>query len=381
MYDVVVVGGGIGGCAAALAAKRQGKNVLLIEKLITLGGLATGGHITIYLPLDDGYGNQVISGISEELLKLSSKYVYYAGDYEKWKENGKRYECKYNGPAYSLALEELLLDEGIEILYDTLFAGCDIENDTVKAIYIENKSGRSKIECKTVVDASGDADVFFRAGEKCGNADNSLAAWLYATQGAENNIQKRGGNDAPGLELVSFGKIDIKAKKHIVDVPYKGATAEGINRFVIDSHNVILNYIKDHPDFVPASLPNIADIRMARRIEGLYLMSDSDSGKHFEDNVGCTGDWRRPGPVYELPYSSVVSKLKNVFACGRCIAAKDEAWEIWRCIPQAALSGQVAGTAASMIIDDNTSAQTADVNKLRTILSKNGIILDFNKEN
>ena len=380
MYDIIVVGGGIAGCSAALAAKRQGKNVLLIEKLITLGGLATGGHITIYLPLDDGWGNQVISGISEELLKLSSKYVYYAGDYTGWKENGKRYECKYNGPAFSLALEELLLNEGVEILYDSLFAGAELDGKTVKAVYIENKSGRSRIGCKAVIDASGDADVFFRAGEETASADNSLATWLYASQGAENNVQKRGGNDAPGLELVSFGKIDTKAKKHVVEVPYKGSNAEEINKFIIDSHKTVLDYIKAHPDFVPASLPGIADIRMARRITGKYLLSDKDSGKHFEDNVGAVGDWRRPGPVYELPYGALISELENVFAAGRCIAAEGEAWEIFRCIPQAALSGEAAGTAASLMIDNNTSTHNVDVEELRNILKNNKNILDFNKE-
>ncbi|HRV24195.1 MAG TPA: FAD-dependent oxidoreductase, partial [Sphaerochaeta sp.] len=73
-YDVVVIGGGIAGCAAALASRRKDKKVLLLEKLTVLGGLATTGHIVIYLPLDDGYGRQVIGGIGEEFLKLSMNY-------------------------------------------------------------------------------------------------------------------------------------------------------------------------------------------------------------------------------------------------------------------------------------------------------------------
>ena len=75
-YDVVVVGGGIAGVAAAISAARQGVSVLLIEKKINLGGLATGGLISWYEPLCDGKGNQLIYGIAEELIKLSVKYSY-----------------------------------------------------------------------------------------------------------------------------------------------------------------------------------------------------------------------------------------------------------------------------------------------------------------
>ena len=93
-FDIIVIGGGIAGCSAALAARREGCRVLLLEKLTVLGGLATTGHIVIYLPLDDGYGRQVIGGISEELLKLSARYAYFGDDYTRWRENGKRYAPK-----------------------------------------------------------------------------------------------------------------------------------------------------------------------------------------------------------------------------------------------------------------------------------------------
>ena len=70
-YDVIVAGGGIAGIAAALAAARAGKRVLLLERMFALGGLATLGLVTIYLPLCDGKGHQLSFGLAEELLKLS----------------------------------------------------------------------------------------------------------------------------------------------------------------------------------------------------------------------------------------------------------------------------------------------------------------------
>lgn len=379
-YDIVVIGGGIAGCAAAVAAKRHGKKVLVLEKLTVLGGLATTGHIVIYLPLDDGYGRQVIGGISEELLKLSTKYAYYAGDFSKWKEEGKRYECKYNGPAFSLALEELLINEGIDILYDTLFVGSSIEGSEVKAVYIENKSGKQCIECHAVVDASGDADLFARANTKVASAPNNLAIWNYCTQVNEKYYQKRGGADGPGLKLVSIGKIDTTQAKQSYEKPYFGDTGDGVNRFIIDGHKRLLDYMKSDPLCVPASLPGMAQIRTSRRIEGSYLLDDKDANKHFEDNIGGTGDWRKPGPVYEIPFRCLYSSLSNVLAAGRCISTANEAWEIIRCIPQAALTGQVAGSALAMAIDQNKDIRDLDINELRSNLQQEGIILDVNME-
>ena len=380
-YDILIVGGGIAGCSAALAARREGCSVLLLEKLTVLGGLATTGHIVIYLPLDDGYGRQVIGGISEELLKLSAKYAYYGDDFSRWQERGKRYECKYNGPAFALALEELLLREGVEILYDTLFAGAEIKDGFCRAIYVENKSGRTRLPCRAVVDASGDADLFARAGEACVAGQNNLAIWTYCVSAPDRFCQRRGGADAPGLKLVSMGRIDTAQRAQTYRRPYLGDTGEGVNRFIIDGHRLLLEQMKADPSLVPASLPGMAQLRTSRRIEGAYELSDKDANAHFEDNIGGTGDWRRPGPVYEIPYRTLYTAgLKNVLSAGRCISTAGEAWEIVRCIPQAALTGQAAGTALAMVIKSGATVQTLDVAALQGRLKAAGVLLDVNKK-
>ena len=106
-YDVIVVGGGVAGVSAALAAKRNGCKTLLVEKSVMLGGLATLGLIAIYLPLCDGRGRKVIGGIAEELLQLAIKYGYdnLPPEWEKGcnrVETRRRYMTIFHRPNLSL---------------------------------------------------------------------------------------------------------------------------------------------------------------------------------------------------------------------------------------------------------------------------------------
>ena len=378
-YDVIVVGGGIAGCAAALAAAREGKSVLLLEKMTMLGGLGTAGHIVIYLPLCDGYGRQVIGGIAEELLLLSTKYSFH-DDVAHWRENGKRYETRYDGPAYALALEELLEQSGVAILYDTLAVTPIMQGSRCKAVVVENKSGRRAYACGAVVDATGDAEVFSRIGVPCECAENNLAIWCYCTRGGEGHILERGGAGELGLNLLTLGNIDKNAHSDVVRRPYFGSDAEEVNRFIMDGHSRLLDLVKEDADLVLASLPSMPQIRMARRIEGAYTLTEGDLSAHFDDNIGATGDWRRPNPAYEIPYRTLYTpEADNILAAGRCISSTGVAWEVTRVIPPAAVTGQAAGTAAAMLADNAASSAAAlPVSGLRGKLSAAGVMLDIN---
>ena len=184
-----------------------------------------------------------------------------------------------------------------------------------------------------------------------------------------------------GMLDYSIGRIDTAQAAQTYDQPYFGDTGEGVNRFIIDGHRRLLETMKRDSSLVPASLPGMAQIRTSRRIEGAYELSEKDANAHFEDNIGGTGDWRRPGPVYEIPYRTLYTAgLKNVLSAGRCISTAGEAWEIVRCIPQAALTGQAAGTALTMAIASGETVQALDVAALRDRLATAGVLLDINKK-
>lgn len=168
--DVLVAGGGIAGISAALAAARSGVKTILLEKQFMLGGLGTCGLVTIYLPLCDGLGNQVSFGIAEELLMMSIKHGADAKYPKPWLENGtkeekakRRFEVQYNPYLFAILAEKLLLKEGVEIMYGTSACSAVCDGGKIKNIVIENKSGRSAVEVKSVVDCTGDADVAYLA--------------------------------------------------------------------------------------------------------------------------------------------------------------------------------------------------------------------------
>ena len=130
--DVLVAGGGIAGIAAALAAARSGVRVLLLERGFMLGGLATAGLVTIYLPLCDGEGTQVSFGLAEELLHLSMEHGAEARYPTPWLEGGTkeercklRYEVQFNAQLYAISCERVLREAGVTILYGATAAVCD----------------------------------------------------------------------------------------------------------------------------------------------------------------------------------------------------------------------------------------------------------------
>ena len=91
---------------------------------------------------------------------------------------------------------------------------------------------------------------------------------------------------------------------------------------------------------------------MTRGLKGVYELSEEDVFRRFPDSVGLISDWRRRGPVYEIPFSSLHgSKCRNLAAAGRCVSAKGDMWDIMRVIPPCAVTGEAAGLAASISTD------------------------------
>lgn len=379
-YDVVVCGGGIAGISAALASARQGSKTLLIEREFMLGGLATAGLITIYLPLCDGRGRQVSFGIAEELLKLSIEKGSEGRHLpDCWKNTAaveerakKRYEVQYNPNVFAILAEKLLIKEGADLLYGTVVCNTVCEDGKITYLITENKSGRQAIKAKSVVDATGDADIVHLSGENEGifGQGNVLAGWFYEVRDGKNLLRMVGASDVPD------GDKDLKKPELLINRRFTGLDARELTEQVVLGHDAALKEFFKRGDITEdhslGMLPAIPQIRMTRRIDGVTVMDDTDMHKEYGDSVGLFSDWRKKGPVYELRFSALHGeKIKNLICAGRNISTTDAMWDITRVIPVCAVSGEAAGVAAA-ISDDFTKT---DYNKLSRILKKNGVVL------
>ena len=358
--DVLVVGGGIAGVSAALAAARCGKRTMLLEREYALGGMATLGLITIYLPLCDGMGHQVVFGIAEELFRLSISMGAEAEYPSAWLDGGsmeervrQRFRVRYNPNLFALLTEKLLRESGVTILYGAAAGGVQMDGRRIKSVIVETRSGASAIRAESVVDCSGDAVICHLAGAetRLHEGGNGLADWYYSLSGGK-------------LELNMFGLADVIPEQRekydgaaktdaIGGMRFSGVDGAELSEAVLAAHALLLDALRARreaqSDLMPVSMSSIPLVRMSRRIVGRSTMTQADVFRPMPDSIGMTGDWTKRGPVYEIPFSALVGNdVSNLIAAGRIISADDAVWNVTRVIPPCAVTGQAAGAAAAL---------------------------------
>jgi choline dehydrogenase-like flavoprotein len=383
-YDVVVAGAGVAGVAAALECARAGLKTALVEKTVLVGGLATTGLVNVYLPLCDGRGRQVMFGITEELCHLSLRYgpgCVPAG----WPggaagERTERYRVPFNPASFILALDEALQDAGVAMWLDTLACRPVVAGGRVRALDVENKSGRGRLFAHCFIDATGDSDVAFRAGAPCVEGGNWLSLWGLEFS-ASSTSKKLAQQPRPFLlDGVRVGG-DAFGKRQPEGYPkLGGCDGEMVTRFVLDSRKLLLDHYKaaqaavgaaGRHELFPITLPAMAQFRTTRRIVGQATLRDDQANTHIPDSIGMVGDWRKRALVWEIPYGALVpTGVRGVLAAGRCISSETDAWEATRVIPPAALTGQVCGIAARMALARRTTPDKLSASDVQAELQR-----------
>jgi hypothetical protein len=398
--DVLVVGGGSAGVSAAVAAARAGADVLLAERYGYLGGLATGGLITLLLTLDDGRGRQVVAGVCEEVTRrLVARGAAYHPPRSEWGSDDAdriardqrwglvwgrgphrvRYSVAYD-PAYLKGvLDEMVRESGARLLLHAWGAEPVIEDGRIGAIAFESKAGRFAVRARRVIDTTGDLDVAARAG--CASELERVLPWMWFTVGGVD--LERAGANAPGFRTLGPGKV-LMPWGSIEKVGWIDATSpEDLTHAEVECRRRVLAEFErlraEVPGFENAHLCEIAPqlgITESRRLVGRRVLRRAEMDAEQQDAVAATGHWTRYGATYDIPYGALLPReIANLLVAGRCISVDHRVHHATKEIPACMATGEAAGVAAALSLERGVDPAALDVGELRTRLEADGAIV------
>ncbi len=391
--EVVVAGGGPGGVAAAIAAGREGADVLLIERYGYLGGLATGGNVIALPPFEED-GDQVIQGLAHEFRATLEAKGDARRPVNAWREN----VCEFDPEAWKALSLSACREAGVRFLFHAWVAAATADDGAIEAVVIESKSGRRAVRGRVFVDGTGDGDVLAWAGSEFEKSDHRIGLvprigavdmdrfeqWRAENAGEWgavcDEMQERFGavwgagrsyrddvtwlnNGVPGdaLDVKDLTRIEVTLREQIAEV-----------------HALYRERVPGFEDsFVLDTAPQIGT-RESRRITGLHRLTIEDlAGGRFQDSVGLGNRYDIDGHVWQFPYRCLVpAAIANGLATGRCISTTHEAHEFTREIHNCLTVGQAAGAAAAMASRAGAPVADIDVSELQSRLRGQGARLE-----
>ncbi|MBO4411840.1 MAG: FAD-dependent oxidoreductase [Lachnospiraceae bacterium] len=398
--DVFVAGGGVAGCAAALQAARLGKSVILAEKSIKLGGLATLGLVNLFVPMCNGRGKQIQFGMAEEFFRMSIRYGY--GDAPKEFVNGRipeeqlremeasgqkipRYKTVFDPEIFSMQLTEALKDAGVKLLFDVSVAGVVMDEEDpkkVKEVILLTAAGFESYSAAMFVDTTGDADLLAEAGVECRTRGNfhTYAGYVISLDSCQKAIDA--GDIGKAFSDIAGGNANLYGGRHPEGMKtYIGVDPEDVNRYVIDNQLELLGKLKEPENRKKRAVavqPGMPQFRTVRRIEADYVLKEGDEYRHFDDSIAAISDFARRDYLFEIPLRALVRKeFPNLITAGRSAAGEGFLWDVIRVIPPAILTGQAAGMAACHAIDEGCGIAEVDIRALQKGLEEAGVLIHF----
>jgi hypothetical protein len=403
-YDVVVVGGGFAGTGAAVAAARAGARTLVIERYSCFGGTGTLGLMNNI----NGFRNQVkpdsiqtSRGLAEEtVLRLKSvdglgEAAYVQEEYST--APGKlSFGYGVDPEKVKLVLLQMLVEAKCNILLDTFFSDTIMDDSRLKGIVVENKGGRYAIYGTVFIDASGDADLSFRAGVPTHQVLDPAAKYLdtglmYRVAGYDPSGRGQGEGVQVGQILTLWGP-----KGKLLDAldPAELTAAEIRTRLAV--YDDFQEQKKKWPWLKNSRIVETAPllgVRQTRFIEGEYTITVDDvlEGHQFDDAIAMGSKpiiayfgYRRflTHPGYDIPYRCMLpKKIEGLLVAGRCMSSDQPAFESWRSMGPVMCLGQAAGTAAAMSVCRNIVPRILSISELRDRLIKDGAEVNQSRSN
>ena len=364
--DVLVVGGGPAGVTAAIAAKRTGADVTLVERYGHFGGLWTGGLVLLITGHIVKDGKQVCQGIGEEMLRRLDKMDGAIIN------RRPGVDPTVDAEAAKYLMIEMIEEAGVQVFLHCWGVDAIMNSDnSIAGAVFESKSGRQAILAKVVIDATGDGDLFAAAGAeyerrlhniglvsrigKLDEVDRAKAAQAPAPKHLGGSTPVPGvnwvnlaGPEADGLDVATLTRLEMNHRKFIWKNLQKTRRTPGYEKV-----------------FLVETAPQIG-VRITRVLNGVKRINvTAINAAPIPDVIGVGGG----GDPWQIPYGALVpKKLDNLLAAGRCVNAEMRMADLVRLIPNCFVTGHAAGVAAAIAVQDRCCPRNVDVAKVQKIL-------------
>ncbi|MFA5263703.1 MAG: FAD-dependent oxidoreductase [Opitutaceae bacterium] len=378
--DVLVVGGGPAGFAAAVAAARTGAKTTLVERYGYFGGLWTGGLVLMVISShakENGQLVQVVRGVGGELLDRLAKIDGGLIDYDPGKHNPTS-----DPEATKFMMDEMICEAGVKVFFHCWVADVVMDGGALRGVVFESKAGRQAILAKVVIDATGDGDVFALAGaehekrlhsiglvHRIGNVDRAdlgkLKAagvnWLGSAEPLPSvNWFNMRGSVADCLDVADLSRLEMEHRKTIWNSVQKLRHTPGGEEL-----------------FLLQTAPQLG-VRTSRLLAGTHQLTYAEAreGKKFPDTIAVGGAQNAQHRGWPIPYGIMVpKKLDNLLATGRCVSNDAKLIDDMRLIASCLTTGHAAGTAAALAVQSGCRPRDVDIDKLQKLLLSQGAYL------
>lgn len=418
--DVLVVGGGAAGIAAAVASARLGAKVLLVERYGFLGGIMTsvslGSICGLYTVTEDEIV-PVVHGVAGEIVERL-RLLGGASAPKRWLKTAS---LPYDLFTMKVVADALVREAGIEVVLHSQVVDVVMVGSRIAGVILEDKSGRWAALGRCIIDCSGDADVAARAGcpvemdlenlqypttmfrfsgidteQVLGISREDLRAYLEKAVEADMDLPRTAGGmyvPTPGVVHLNITRVANKGRAPDPLDPFELTQAEFAGR------EQVLLYQKAFREFVPGFKDCFVldcgaqiGVRESRRVKGLYRLELEDviQEARFPDAIACsawpvedhTGGravkwvWLQPGGYYQIPMRTLIpSGVDGLLVAGRCVSASHDAQASLRVAAVCMAMGQAAGVAAARAADSGRRLRDVPAATIQETLIAQGAFL------
>lgn len=427
--DVLVIGGGASGIAAAIAAAKGGARTMLVEQRGFLGGMGTVALVPAFCPFTDKR-KPIIRGLGLELMERMKQACYpeFREEYEEMLD-----WVPIDPEVLKRVYDDAILESGVTPLFHTFVYDVVLSEDqrTVEGVIVVNKTGRSFIPCRYIIDCSGDGDIAalagvpFQKGGEEGELQPGSMCYLLANvdrprfnrflqesgdtgqlhktveRAIEDGALPEGRKSISGLAWVSDYLVGVNFG-HVFGID--GTLAEDLTRGAIEGRRTAERQLRFFRRYVPgfehahmvASGEQLG-IRETRRIEGDYILTVDDflAARSFPDDIArnayyidihlanskseMTFNHLPPGVSHGVPYRIMLPVgIDNLWVAGRCVSSDRAVQGSLRVMPNCFSMGQAAGTAATLALQGGAGSRGISVAELQRRLLEQDVWLGEN---